>query len=130
MNKSYKILNSFFKYNIVALTATLTDFLVFIFLFKILNLWYVGATFIGAITGGIVAFALNRNWTFIKGNSKLTKQALKYLFVWACSIFLNTYGLYLFVENTGITEVTSKIIVSILVGVGFNFFMYKYFVFK
>ncbi len=123
-------MNSFLKYNIVAIVATASDFLTFILLFKLFKVWYVDATFIGALTGGTVAFTLNRNWTFIKKNGKLTKQAIKYIIVWAGSIFLNTYGLYLFVENSEISEIISKIIVSIIVGIGFNYFMYKYFVFK
>ncbi|NPA45544.1 MAG: GtrA family protein [Chlorobi bacterium] len=124
------MLNSFFKYNIVAIIATSSDFLVFILLFKIFKIWYVEAAFTGAVTGGFVAFILNRKWTFIKKDGKLTKQAIKYLIVWTSSIFLNTYGLYLFVESSNLSEVISKIIVSVSVGIGFNYFMYKYFVFK
>jgi putative flippase GtrA len=125
-----KILTSLFRYNIIAIAATATDFLIFIFLAKEMGVWYVASTFISAVTGGIVAFVLNRNWVFMSRDGRLTKQAAKYSIVWGSSILLNTLGLYLIVENTHLVEIVSKIIVSIVVGIGFNFLLNKFFVFN
>lgn len=130
MNAKPNILTSFFRYNIVAVLATGVDFLVFILLFEIFDIWYVASTFISAICGGIAAFVLNRIWTFMGKNGKLGNQAIKYLIVWGSSILLNTLGLYLIVENSNLGSIISKIIVSVIVGICFNFLMNKYFVFK
>jgi len=130
MQEKPKTITSFLRYNVIALLATATDFSVFILLSKKLMIWYVAATFISAVCGGVVSFLLNRNWAFMNKDGKITKQAIRYFLVWNGSIFLNTLGLYLIVENTGINEIISKIIVAIIVGVGFNFLMYKYFIFR
>ncbi len=121
---------SFAKYNFIAILATLTDFLVFAFLTKFVGLWYVSAAIISAVTGGIVAFIGNRDWVFQQEDGKISNQIVKYTLVWLTSILLNTSGLYLLVENINISELYAKIIVSITVGVFFNFIMNKYFVFK
>lgn len=118
------------RYNIAAILATIIDFLIFVILTKIFGIWYIVATILSALSGGITAFILNRNWAFTNKNGSLSKQAIRYFFVWGGSILLVTTGLFVLVESTNINEIISKIIVSIAVGFGFNFLMYKYFVFK
>ena len=130
MYQKPKIITTFFRYNIVAILATIIDFLIFILLSEIFGIWYVASTFISAICGGIAAFVLNRNWAFMGKDGKLSNQATKYLVVWGGSILLNTLGLYLIVESIDIGSVISKIIVSAIVGIGYNFFMNKYLIFR
>ena len=130
MYEKPKIITAFIRYNIVAVLATVVDFLVFILLTEVFEVWYVVATFISAVSGGIAAFILNRNWAFMSRDGHLSQQAKKYFLVWGSSILLNTSGLFLLVENTNISEIISKIIVSVIVGLGFNFLMNKFFVFK
>ncbi len=130
MNKKPNILISFLRYNVAAIIATAVDFVMLIALTEIFQLWYFLSAIIGAIAGGIVAFMFSRNWVFKKRDGKITTQALKYILVWGTSIFLNTYGLYLFVEYLDFHYIVSKVIVAIIVGIGFNFFMHKYFIFK
>ena len=130
MHQKPKTITTFFRYNVVAILATIIDFLIFILLSEIIGIWYVASTFISAICGGIAAFIFNRNWAFMGKAGKISYQALKYLTVWGGSILLNTLGLYLIVENTDLGGVVSKIIVSVIVGIGYNFLMNKYFVFK
>jgi len=130
VTKEPKILTSFLRYNIAAILATITDFLVFVILIEIFGIWYIVATILSALSGGITAFILNRNWAFTNKRGRLSKQAIRYFFVWGGSILLVTAGLFVLVESTNINEIFSKIIISIAVGFGFNFLMYKYFVFK
>ena len=130
MTEKPKTLTSFLRYNIVAVIATITDFLVFIMLTEGVGIWYVVSTFISAVTGGVVAFIINRNWVFMEKDGKLTGQAVRYILVWGGSILLNTFGLYLIVENTRLSEIIAKVIVAIIVGLGFNFLMNKFFVFR
>jgi putative flippase GtrA len=124
------IVTSFFRYNLVAIIATMVDFGVFLFLSSILEVWYISAAMAGAVSGGIVAFVFNRNWAFMGKDGKISMQALKYLLVWGGSITLNTLGLYLLVENTNISQVAAKIIVSVMVGYGFNFLMNRFYIFS
>jgi len=125
-----KNLKQFFRYNVVALFATTLDFSLFIILSDIFQIWYVLSTFISAFIGGVVAFFLERNWTFVSKDGKISHQAIKYLIVWIISILLNTSGLYIIVEYTNIEQVISKVIVSVTVGIGFNFLTHNLLVFK
>lgn len=124
------ILTSFFRYCLVALLATAVDFIVLIFLTEILQFWYLFSAFAGSVAGGGVGFVLARNWAFLKQDRKLSFQALKYGIVLAASTILNIVGLYLIVEFAGYQYIISRIIAAIIIGVGFNFSMNRYFVFN
>ncbi len=130
MNKKPNILTSFLRYNTVATIATGIDFGVFILLNDLLDFWYVLSTFLSATTGGITAFILNRSWVFNSNDRQLNTQILKYLLVWGGSIFLNTFGLYLLVESSNISKIVSKVIVTIFIGITYNFLMSRFFIFK
>ena len=121
---------SFFKYNVAAGIATAIDFLILVLLTEFFGLWYLLSAFIGAITGGITSFLLERNWAFMKRDKRLSIQAMKYIVVWLTSILLNTLGLFLIVEYTGLQYIFAKVIVSVLIGIGFNFFTHKYYIFN
>lgn len=130
MRKRADLLVSFIRYNAVAIFATAIDFSTFLFLKDIVGLWYVLSGFLGAVFGGIVAFVLNRNWVFVSQDKNVKIQIIKYLLTWGGSIMLNTYGLYLLVENTHINETTAKILIAILVGISYNFLMSRFVIFK
>ncbi len=114
----------------VAIIATSVDYSLFLILSEIVHVWYIFASFIGLVLGGLTAFVLQRNWTFKKKDGKLSKQAIRYLIIWTTSILLNTIGLFLIVEYVGTHTIIAKVIISIIVGFGFNFLMSKHFVFK
>ncbi|RLD50287.1 MAG: hypothetical protein DRI94_08990 [Bacteroidetes bacterium] len=120
----------FLKYNVVAGIATAVDFAVLIFFTEILQIQYLVSAVFGAVSGGITAFILERNWTFMKKDGKLSLQAKKYAGIWLTSIFLNISGLYLLVEYIGLQYIISKVIVAVIVGIGFNFLTHKYYIFK
>ena len=121
---------SFIRYNIVAGLATATDFLVLVLLTEAFQLWYMFSAVTGAISGGVVSFIFERNWAFHKRHGSIYMQTLKYSAVWVTSILLNTSGLFLLVEYLHIHYILSKVIVAIVIGLGFNFFTHKYFVFN
>jgi len=117
------------KYNTSAVIATLVDYTLFIVLSEIFNVWYLLSSVIGLVAGGVTSFLLERSWTFNKTGGKLSKQAVRYFITWIISIVLNSAGLYIMVEYASVQYIISKIIVSALVGIGFNFLMHKHFVF-
>lgn len=124
--------------------ASLTDFLVTIILAKFFGLYYVHATFMGSVCGGVINCIVNYRWTFRADSVKKRYVALKYLFVWTGSIFFNTTGTYLVTELlyridlvAGLPPSVSKdvfliakIVVSLLVGFGWNYNMQRLFVYK
>lgn len=123
--------------------ATLTDFSMTIILAKLFSLYYVYATFLGAVSGGIINCIVNYKWTF-KSDCKKSNVILKYIVVWVGSIFLNTWGtfwmtetitnslwvqelLFPYVDNLFIF---SKIVVSLCVGILWNYNLQRIFVYR
>ncbi len=132
MNTLSKVpfLSSFLRSQAASFLATLTDFLVLIFATEILGIWYVASTAIGATAGAIVSFYLGRNWAFERKEGHVGGQAFRYVLTSGASLLLNMLGVYLITELGGAHYVMSKLIISVLVGVFFNFFMFRYFVFR
>lgn len=130
MTQKSNIFISFFRFNIVSIVASTVDFVVFILLNNLFLFWYVFSAIIGAVSGGITAFILNRNWVFKEHTNQLKKQIISYTLVWIGSVVLNTGGLYLLVENSNLSEVFAKVIITGFVGISYNYTMSKYFIFK
>ena len=121
---------SFVRSQMSSAMATAMDFTVFVFLTEIVKVYYVIAAAISALVGAVISFTLGRNWAFRRKDGHLTYQAIRYIITSSTSLLLNTYGIFALTEYFGIQYIYSKIIISLLVGVFFNFFMYRYFVYK
>ena len=133
----------FLRAQISAQMATIADFLVTILLVKLFEVYYVYATLAGAVYGGIVNCVINYKWTF-KSDGKKIHVAVKFIIVWFCSIWLNTWGTYTLTESLGripwVRDTLSqhfgdffiipKIVVSIIVALFWNYNMQRYFVYR
>jgi len=122
---------SLLRYNISAATATATDYSVLALCTEIIGFDPVLSTFIGAIAGGTVAFLLGRNWTFLNKEGNISAQGLKFLVVVGGSILLNTFGMYIATKYLSLGHyMIARILVSVTIGVCYNFPMQRYFVFR
>ena len=131
--------------------ASITDFSVTIILANTIitksssgDNYYVYATFLGALCGGVVNCMINYKWTFKTNSVKKRYVAIKYILVWIGSIILNTYGTYLSTEllkTWGALQeflghffddvfIVCKLIVSLLVGFLWNYNMQRLFVYR
>lgn len=134
----------FIKAQLSAYVASLVDFLVTILLVKLSGLFYLYATFLGSVAGGMVNCVINYGWVFHAEDCKKTHVAVKYLFVWGGSIILNTWGTFALTEwLTGMKWVDgllgyyisdvfilSKIIVALLVAFFWNYHLQRIFVYR
>lgn len=123
--------------------SSLIDFLTTIIIAK-LGLYYVYASFLGSVSGGIFNCFINYRWTFHAHNCRIKNVIFKYISVWIGSILLNTYGTYALTESlrqlTWVREVLSyyfadffiipKIVVSLLVGFFWNYQLQRVFVYR
>ncbi|MCQ6957465.1 GtrA family protein [Mucilaginibacter aquariorum] len=109
--------------------ASLFDFLTTIVCKEFFYLWYVKASLIGTIVGGVANFALGRVWVFKKRKKTIPLQAVKYMVVWGGNVALNTGGVFLITHYVGLDYKISKVLVSFSVGVTYNYFLQKKFVF-
>jgi len=126
-----RTLVSFMRAQVASLVSTAADFATTFLCKDIFGWWYVLATAIGALVGTIVNFMMGRNWVFVSKERAVWSQALRYGIISLGSLFLNTAGVWLWVESTSEAWVyPSKVVVGILVGFTWNFFMQKNFVYK
>ena len=128
--KKPRVIISFLRAQVTAMIATAVDFSIMILLIELLDVWYLLAVIIATLSGGFVGFILGRYWAFISTEVRSFQQAKKYLIVMAGSFLLNVGGIYLMVEDFHIQYIIAKVIVAIIVGIGYNFFLQRYYVFK
>ena len=141
-------MHPFLKAQASSLTASIADFTATVILKEVFHIWYLAASVLGTITGGITNFLVNRNWVFETGSAQplasasngkvvlpddgnhLSVQAARYLLVWLGNLALNAAGVYLLTHYVGVSYMISKIFVSLLVGFTYNYLLQKRFVFS
>lgn len=120
----------FIKAQAASLTATIVDFTVTVILKEWLHCWYLLASILGTISGGIVNFSMNRRWVFSARDKNMQWQALKYIMVWIGNLVLVSGGVFLLTHYGSLGYLASKILVSLAVGIFYNYTLQKRFVFK
>ena len=121
---------TFLKAQASSIIASGFDFLTTVLLVELAGVHALPASIEGSVCGGIINFVINRLWVFNGNQHKTTVQMLRYAMVWVGSLSLNASGYWLLIHFTGLYYVLSKLLVSILVGVLFNYVLQKRFVFK
>jgi putative flippase GtrA len=124
------LIGSFSRSQITSLIATGVDFGLLFSLVELAHVWYVLATALGALAGAITHFLLGRFWSFDATHRRWEGQAYRYAWVSGASLLLNSGGVYLFTNDLGIYYGASAVLVSIIVGVAFNFPLHRYWVFR
>ena len=120
----------FVKSQISAFLSSLVDFLATVIAVELFFIGYVEATIIGAVCGAVANFILGRFWVFQAQGGKTKSQVFLYLLVWLGSLSLNAFGMYLFTDVWGIQYIFSKLVISALVGICYNYSLQKRVVFK
>jgi putative flippase GtrA len=128
--KRTSLLGSFSRSQVAAAIATGVDFALLFLLTEAFGVWSVVAVALGALAGAITNFLLNRYWSFRAAHDYWRAQAFRYALSSAGSLVLNTAGVYAVTEGLRIHYAISVGVVSILVGVLFNFPLHRYWVFR
>ena len=119
----------FLRAQLSAQMATIADFLVTILLVRLFEVYYVYATLAGAVYGGIVNCVINYKWTF-KSTGKKTNVAVKFILVWVCSIWLNTWVRDTLSQYFGDFFIIPKMAVAVIVALFWNYNMHRFFVYR
>lgn len=132
MSKKKSVL-VFIKAQLSAFFGGLIDYGVMILCTELLHIHYTISIAIGGIIGAIFNFSVNRYWTFNANKASkgpVGTQLAKFIFVVTGSIFLKSSGTFLFTNWLGIDYKISRIIVDLIVSLGFNYVLQTYWVFK
>jgi putative flippase GtrA len=124
-------MKEFLKAQATSFISTVADYLVTFLLGRFFGIWFVAASVIGTTSGGIVNFILGRYWAFSSKEEEVEGQAAKFFIVWVGNLALNAGSMYELNELLGDKyKWISKIVVSLIIGIGYNYVLQKYFVFK
>ena len=120
----------FGKAQLSAFVGGLVDYGVMIFCVELLSIHLKTAIVIGGVVGAVINFSINKYWTYQAVKPSLTSQLIKFYIVVAGSIFLKSNGTFLLTNYLQMDYKITRIMVDLLVSVGFNFMLQKYWVFK
>lgn len=123
-------MKTFAKAQLSSFLGGMVDYLTMLFLTEVGGFYYVYSIVVGGVVGAVVNFFINRRWTFGASTAKKRSQLPRFLLIVAGSIFLKTVGTYCLTNYGKIDYKISRIIVDLLVAIGFNFPMQKYWVFS
>jgi putative flippase GtrA len=121
---------TFAKAQIASLAASIVDYWCTVIGVELVGLWYVWASALGTIIGGITNFSLGRNWVFRQKERARHRQMIKYLVVWMGYLLLTTCGVFLLTHYTHLNYIFSKVSVSLVMAVSYNYPLQKKFVFR
>ncbi|QNN40153.1 GtrA family protein [Pedobacter roseus] len=120
---------TFLKAQASSLMASATDFGITIIAVNFFGLWYLAASIIGTISGGVVNFFVNRKWVFQSESKEVKWQVFRYILVWAGNLAIVTAGVYVFTHFFNLNYVLAKVVSSVLTGISYNYIMQRQFIF-
>jgi len=132
MNKKKSVF-VFAKAQVSAFTGGLLDYSVMVLCTELLHIHYTISIAIGGIIGAILNFSVNKYWTFTDNKaaqSPIGFQLVRFVCVVAGSIALKSSGTYLFTNWLKLDYKVTRIMVDIIVSLGFNYVLQKYWVFR
>ncbi|WP_025142703.1 GtrA family protein [Pedobacter jeongneungensis] len=121
---------TFLKAQASSLMASATDFGITIIAVNLFGLWYLAASIIGTISGGVVNFFVNRKWVFQSRSKEVKGQVFRYILVWAGNLAIVTAGVFIFTHFFNLNYVLAKVVSSVLTGISYNYIMQRQFIFS
>ena len=74
-----------YKFGIVGMLSTIFNYSIFAFLYKIISVYYIVSSVIGYVSGLLLGYLLNKNWTFVSQVDKSKSYIIGYIAVYADS---------------------------------------------
>ncbi len=123
-------LRVFLRAQLSAFIGGLSDFGIYTFCYTVLKFTAPFSNVISGSLGAIVNFTINRYWSFGNTQKSIGSQLWKFIIVVAGSIALKSFGIHLLVDIWHLHFLLSKLIVEIIVSLGFNYTLQRFWVFK
>lgn len=120
---------TFVKAQVSSGISTFIDFAITLLLKEGGGLGYLFSSATGSVMGGVVNFSLGSRWVFKPERGDHGERLLRYFLVWQGSILMNIGGVFLLTGFGQVNYLYAKVISALLVGVLFNYFLQRSFVF-
>jgi len=121
---------TFIKVQAASVIGSAADYVTTILLVEYFHCWYLLGNFLGNLVGGICLFILSRRWIFRSNKTSVRLQAIRFILMFAGNLLLSALGVFILTHYLGLNYILSKTIVSVLLGVSYNYLMQKRFVFS
>lgn len=124
---------TFAKAQVSAFSGGLLDYAAMIGCTEFLHIHYTISIIISGIIGAVLNFLLNRYWSFRANRSDkspIGSQLVKFVMMVAGSVLLKAFGTYLLTNWLRLDYRLSRIVVDIIVSLGFNFVLQNFWVFN
>ncbi|WP_185217758.1 GtrA family protein [Sphingobacterium mizutaii] len=123
-------LRVFLRAQLSAFIGGLSDFGIYTFCYTVLKFTAPFSNVISGSLGAIGNFTINRYWSFGNTQKSIGSQLWKFIIVVVGSITLKSLGIHLLVDIWHLHFLLSKLIVEIIVSLGFNYTLQRFWVFK
>ncbi len=123
-------LRVFLRAQLSAFIGGLSDFGIYTFCYTVLKFTAPFSNVISGSLGAIVNFTINRYWSFGNTEKSIGSQLWKFIIVVVGSITLKSLGIHVLVDIWQLHFLLSKLIVEIIVSLGFNYTLQRFWVFK
>ncbi len=121
---------AFAKAQASAFIGGVFDYGVMVFCKEVVGLDVKNAIRISGALGAVVNFSLNRYWAFQQGDSPLGGQVWKFILVVLGSIFLKSEATPFLSQVFDIDYKVGRLVVELVVSLGFNYPLQRYWVFR
>lgn len=99
------------RYVAVGIFAVVLDILLLYLLTDVAHLWYLAAAVIAFIATFLVAFTLQKHWTFRDGSGAYLRQGTSYFVIGVLNLLLDTFFLYVAVDIFGLWYLGSQVVI-------------------
>lgn len=123
-------LKEFLKAQLSAFLGGMADLGIYSFCYKVLNFSAPFSNVVSGSLGAVINFLINRYWSFGNTQTSIGSQLWKFVLVVVGSITLKSIGIHYFVDVWHWHFLLSKLLVEVIVSLGFNFTLQKFWVFK
>ncbi|MCI0920286.1 GtrA family protein [Sphingobacterium rhinopitheci] len=127
---NFSKVKEFLRAQLSAFVGGLFDFGIYTLCYKFFGISAPFSNVVSGSLGAVVNFTINRYWSFKSADQAIGQQLWKFVIVVIGSITLKSSGIYVLVDLLHMNFLASKVIVEIIVSLGFNFVLQKFWVFK
>ncbi|MCO5247859.1 MAG: GtrA family protein [Chitinophagales bacterium] len=121
----------FGKSQVSAFLGGIFDWSVMVACVEWFGIFYVFAIWISGFLGALVNFSLNKYWAFEPTSENIYQQLLKFFSVVVLgSVLLKSGGTYLMTETLHLDYRISRILVDLVVSLGYNYTIQRLWIFK
>ena len=125
----YPIVKEFIIFCSIGLTNLAVDFSVYIFLTRVVHLYYIVAAIISFVVAVTWSFYANKKWTFKYSGGNLRLVYIKFFIANSISIIFNLLIFYGFVEYWHVWDLLAKFLSSVVASF-LNFSINKFWSFR